>query len=220
MSSVISKDQFVEKFRSNSLVLGRVKLKQGKMSSRPIYGISEAKALLREILDKRVDPAKGELGFLESAKHKAREARKVWDNHNKAQPTHARKDKPHDIFLEKINKAKARVQVIEEEARALNILIADHEGEEENAQAAINKKLKRKRSLSGKLKGGILVKMGGRVVVENGTTFEDNGESVADYIKAVKAERKEFRKVRNAKQAKQAEAADKFFEQTGLARAA
>ena len=213
MSSILSKEFFVEKFRSKSLILGSDQ-GQGKTSN-PIYGISEAKALLREILDKRIDGARGHLGFLESAKAKAREARKVWDNHNSAQPSHARKNKPHDIFLEKINKAKARVQVIEMEARALNTLIADHEGKQENEQEAINKKLQKKKSLTGKLKGGILVKMGGRVV-KNGTTFEDNGESVADYIAKVKKERAEFSKVRRAKQKEQAEAAEEFRQKTGL----
>lgn len=214
MSNVLSKDFFVEKFRSKSIILAPDQ-GHGKTSN-PIYGISEAKALLAEILDKRIDGAKGELGFLESAKHKAREARKSWDNHNKAQPVHSRKDKPEGIFLEKINKSKARIEVIEAEARALNTLIADHEGEEKAAQESINKKLKHKKPLSGKLKNNVLISMDGRAVVEDGTKFEDNGELVADYIAGVKAERAKFRKQRNAIQSKQAVAAEEFRQKTGL----
>lgn len=220
MPSVISKDQFVEKFRSNSLVLGRVKLKQGKMSSRPIFSISEAKAYLAEILDKRIDPAKGALGFLKSAQIKLKEAREQWNKYNSAQAPHARKGKPHDNFLEQINKCQARILILEEECRALNELVDKREAEEKAAQEVINKKLQTKKRLAGKLKNNILVEMDGRTVIKAGTIFEDNGELVADYIAGVKAERAKFRKQRNAIQSKQAEAADKFFEQTGLTRAA
>ncbi|RZB34865.1 MAG: hypothetical protein SRB1_00633 [Desulfobacteraceae bacterium Eth-SRB1] len=223
MRKIISQKEFFERFKSKSLILSQPDSRHGKKlsASRPLYGLHETKIYLAQLLDQTIDTETGSpRGILKQARERLKKAKDAWKSWNKAQPAHARKDKPFENHAEKINERAAFVEMLELECRELNKIIEAAEEKEKKKQDAAIRKTKKRKALSGKLNNNVLVEMDTRKVIEGGTKFEDNGQLVADYIAGVKKERAKARKERNSKAAKQAAAADKFFKETGLTRAA
>jgi hypothetical protein len=153
-----------------------------------IYGLSDMKAFHQRIVAKGMDEQGKFLGSLEYQRYKLKKETASWDAFNDAQ---VKKSKfPRGAFARQIPQRRAKICVLEAESRKLVKLIerAEREEAEKQKQTHLNT-AKRFGGGIGKIANGRLVMMDGRKIVQNKqgeNVFEDDGSSVAEYLKKVK----------------------------------
>ena len=175
---ITTEEQFLQLFKSKSRILNRVP-DDPRTPPRYFECMDFSLKGIIAMLSERLDESSGTLHFArEAVKQHLRE----WDGYNRAQVKKSKK--PVGTFAEKINRARARVELIAAEARELNRLLDVEKSKAASQAAAIH------RHLNGnvKMKNGKPFMCDGRELVvdaEGVVKFQDDGELLENYLDKV-----------------------------------
>jgi hypothetical protein len=133
---------------------------------------------LKQMLWERTNKSTGTLVF---AREGVKQLLREWDAFNEAQ--FRRLPRPVGAFAERLNRARAKVKVLEAESRELNRLL-------DAANAASVAEVKRRFKPRGimKMRGGVLASVDGREVTDadgGRLVFRDDGADVSEYLAAL-----------------------------------
>ena len=171
-------------YRSQSPVLGEQTFKDGrpKVKNSALYGVAQIKQRLFDIENDSTDKHGIEvLSYLNEARKKRDEAIAKWKHWESAQAKNY--DKPFGQHLEQIERYRARISILEEEARVLNKQVREYDAKEAEKDNKLKQRPLMQRG-SGKMNNGVLVSWDYRELTKDKDgryVFVDNGEDLEEY---------------------------------------
>ena len=176
-------------YRNNSTILGAQLHEDGRLrlSNSAIFGIDMVRERLQNIKQDSEDRF-GEFlpSRLKDACQKRDRAIKQWTHWEKSEVKNY--EKPFGRHLEAIERYRAKIRILEEEARLLNQMVREHEKKESERKEEIKSEIPLLRKGSGRLQMGELVEWDRREVIKDkdrAYIFTDDGSEAEQYIKDI-----------------------------------
>ena len=131
----LSQEHYEKMMREDSPILTRKHLDGAPpMSSRFFVSIEDIKGYYKDLIEDEIDGRTGHriLSHLSLAQEELREALEEWERFNEAQD--GKYNEPVDRFLDSINRARAKLKILQEERAEVERVIAEHEKKREREE--------------------------------------------------------------------------------------